>query len=61
VKSRLFAAGKELGSTIPGNIRNCGSWPQSVRGEESGFESRFPQDIAMAAGLGINAMRISFE
>jgi beta-glucosidase len=61
LKNRRFAAGKALGSTIPGNIRNFGNWPESVRIQKSGFESRFPQDIAMAAGLGINAMRISFE
>jgi beta-glucosidase len=61
LQNRRFEAGKELGTTTPGHIRNFGNWPENVRDEKSGFEARFPEDIEMASSMGINAMRISFE
>ena len=56
-----FAAGAALSTTVPGNIRNFGNWSATVRAEKSGFESLYPQDLALAGAMGINAFRISFE
>jgi beta-glucosidase len=56
-----FAAGPALGTTVPGNIRNLGNWSETVRSRKTGFDTLYPQDMAMAAGLGINAFRLSFD
>ena len=59
--NRRYAASQELGATIPGNIRNFGNWSEKVRVEHANFDELYPQDIAMAAAMGVNAFRISFE
>jgi beta-glucosidase len=56
-----FNAGKDLGTTEPGNIRNFGKWSEQVRSQKSAFDTFYRQDIAMASEMGINAFRISFE
>jgi len=61
VANRRFAADRELGTDIPGNIRNFGNWSEKVRLEHSNFDALYPQDIAIAAAMGVNAFRISFE
>jgi beta-glucosidase len=61
VANHRFNAGKDLGTTEPGNIRNFGQWSEKVRAQKSAFDTFYPQDIAMAAAMGINAFRISFE
>jgi len=61
VANRRFNAGREFGTTQPGNIRDFGKWSEKVRSQNSAFDSFYQQDIAMAAAMGINAFRISFE
>jgi len=61
VAERRYAAGKNLGTTMPGNIRNFGNWSEKVRQANSNFDAVYPQDIAMAAAMGVNAFRISIE
>ena len=61
VEHQRFAAGKPLGTTVPGNIRNLGSWSETVRQKKTDFDTLYPQDIAMAAGMGINAFRFSID
>jgi len=61
VAHRRFASGAAPGTTEPGNIRHFGDWPENVQREKSGFETRYRDDIAMAAGMGVNAFRFSIE
>lgn len=56
-----FASGEKLGATPPGHIRHFGQWPEQVRTHKAGFDLLYDQDIDAAAGLGLNAFRVSIE
>ena len=60
-RDHRFAQGEKLGATSPGNIRNFGQWPEQVRTHKAGFDLLYQQDIDTAAGLGLNAFRVSIE
>lgn len=61
VRERRFEAGDGYGTTRPGHIRDFGRWPAAVRRDKAGFESHYAEDIAAAASMGLNAVRISIE
>lgn len=60
-RDHRFAQGEKLGATSPGNIRHFGQWPEQVRTHKAGFDLLYEQDIDAAAGLGLNAFRVSIE
>ena len=61
ITNHRFRAEQKLGTTEPGNIRAFGKWSDKVRRSNSNFDLMYPQDLAMAAAMGVNAFRISFE
>jgi beta-glucosidase len=61
LRERRFEAGKAYGTTRPGHIRDFGHWSEAVRRQKSAFDTHYADDLATAAGLGLNAVRISIE
>ena len=61
VARHRFAAGKALGTTEPGNIRNLGSWSETVRMQKTGFDTLHAEDIDRMAGMGVNSFRFSVD
>jgi beta-glucosidase len=61
VRNRRFAAGTAYGTTRPGHIRDFGQWSETVRHSKSAFDTRYPEDIAAAGAIGLNALRTSIE
>lgn len=60
-RAHRYAQGEKLGATPPGNIRDFGRWPESVRAHKAAFDLLYEQDIDAAASLGLNAFRVSIE
>lgn len=48
-----------VGRPAPGHIHNLGAWPADVCRLKTDFDQRYPEDIALAASLGLNAWRFS--
>jgi len=61
MRERRFASGEAYGTTVPGHIRDFGRWSETVRRDKAGFETHYAEDLAAAAGMGLNAVRISIE
>lgn len=49
------------GQVVPGHIRNWSAWPAEIRTKKTDFDRRFPEDLAMAAEMGHNSFRFSFD
>ena len=60
-KSARFETGAQAGYAKPGHINSLGQSSAKVRLEKTGFDQRYPTDIAMAKGMGLNAFRFSIE
>jgi beta-glucosidase len=61
VRNRRFAADGAYGTTRPGHIRDFGQWSEPVQRAKSAFDTHYPQDIAAAGAMGLNALRTSIE
>ncbi len=61
VRERRFDAGADYGTTVPGHIRDFGRWSPAVQHAKSAFDTHYPADLAAAADMGLNAVRISIE
>jgi beta-glucosidase len=60
-KNKRFETGATLGAAKPGHINDLGSYSEKVRTEKTGFDRLYPQDMAMAKGMGMNAFRTSID
>ena len=56
-----FGTGATPGTALPGHIHDLGKWSARVRREKAGFETHYPDDLALAQSLGLNAFRFSIE
>jgi len=56
-----FGAGAAPDAVPPGHIHDLGKWSPAVRREKSGFDTRYPADLALAQRMGLNAFRFSIE
>lgn len=60
-QGKRFATGPRLGDAKPGHIHDLGSASEEARIEKTGFDKKYPEDIAMAKGMGLNAFRFSID
>jgi beta-glucosidase len=49
------------GQARPGHIHELGRYPETVRQQKTGYDTRYAEDLAQAAALGHNAYRFSIE
>ncbi len=61
LRNGRFGTGPTPGTARPGHIHGLGKWSAKVRREKAGFETRYPDDLAMAQSMGLNAFRFSIE
>jgi len=60
-KSGRFDTGPSPGVAKAGHIHDLGKSSAKVRLEKTGFERSYPQDLAMAKAMGMNAFRFSID
>lgn len=60
-KNGRFETGATLGAAKPGHIHDLGKYSATVRKEKTGFDTMYPQDMAIAKGMGMNAFRTSID
>jgi beta-glucosidase len=60
-KNARFETGPTPGVAKAGHIHDLGKSSPIVRKQKTGFDTRYPQDMAMAKGMGMNAFRFSID
>jgi len=60
-KNGRFETGAIPGAAKPKHIHDLGKSSEAVRREKTGFDNMYPEDIAMAKNMGLNAFRTSID